>query len=136
MTAQSWVETTLPPGYRVGPGYSGREWAFNVFGSHLSQWYASREDACRAAWQHWTASILRGRDVLWRVTPEVLEASITTGDHYVFIDLCAGEFRTGVHDYIVGDCYGAITDDVDEAMARLASLVLASGVLSLTHPQV
>jgi hypothetical protein len=91
----------------------------------MCRWgYNSPAERNRAAWRHWTASILRGRDVLWRVTPEVLEASITTGDHYVFIDLWAGEFRTGVHDYIVGECYGAITDDVDEAMARLASLVL------------
>lgn len=117
------IETTPPPGYEVK---SGRR-THDVFSNgYLLGCYTSREEACRYAWRHWTAAVLRGRDVLWKVTPEVLEASITTGDHYVFIDLYAAEFRTGVHDYIVGDCHGIITNDVDEAMARFAALALMS----------
>lgn len=107
--------------------FSGRRcWEVWTGGYYCCGAFLKRAAAFRAAWRHWTATVLRGRDVLWKVTPEVLEASITTGDHYVFIDLCAAEFRTGVHDYIVGDCHGIITDDVDEAMARFAALALVS----------
>jgi hypothetical protein len=127
----SWVETTIPPGYRVLQDWDAVEesWCWFSYTENretCKYGFRTRSECCRAAWRHWTASILRDRDVLWKVTPEVLEASITTGDHYVFIDLYNAEFRSGIHDYIVGDCHGVITDDVDEAMARFAALALVS----------
>ena len=62
MSAQSWVEKTLPPGY---VGYrtcyaSGYTYGFSAGGVTREGW-STDADRNRAAWRRWTAKMLRGR---------------------------------------------------------------------------
>lgn len=69
MSAQSWVETTLPPGYapRLAPGWTPEwMWRANVgkgwSSGGVERWgFATESERNRAAWRHWTATVLRGR---------------------------------------------------------------------------
>jgi hypothetical protein len=122
--SQSFIETTLPPGYEVGPGFDACEWAFVVVGVHPARWHSSREDACRAAWRHWTAAVLRGRDVEWgdnECEGRWVMAGCDSLDPYAYAAR-GGEIGI-VH--VDRKCVVA-SGDIDEAAARFAALVLAT----------
>jgi hypothetical protein len=127
---QSFVETTLPPGYAWTDWPEGEHIRWEC-GGVVGQWFApDRTAECyRSAWSHWTATVLRGRRVHWMRTQDGrLIASANDTD-------IRWEPTTGLHE--LGVDYRdvdrgwdrlplASVSDPDEAMARFAALVLAT----------
>jgi hypothetical protein len=128
----SWIESTIPPGYRVIEDWDAVEesWAWFSYTENretCKYGFRTRSECCRAAWRHWTASILRGRDVLWR-HPDSRE-------HYDF-DPCVrasgAVIRWLVEDnkYFVGSFFDdlgkrvPLFSDIDEAMVRFVSYLM------------
>lgn len=176
---QSWVETTVPPGYALHiPGAAPEAvpwwrygWCVGAIRSEAVEWASkpcnTREEACRAAWRHWTATVLRGRTVEWcgpdldfRSSPvcserwendlqarrvgraascgEANAATVIRPDAPTFVVGACKDFDL---EQIEADGMGGLSvrpwnvwefpseyqrDDIDEAMARFAMIVLAT----------
>lgn len=130
MTAQSWVETTLPPGY--GPLVHGTVVGW-VSGTHSGGFAPSESQRNRAAWRHWTAAVLRGRDVEWEDCcdmPDMEDRLIECGTAIVEYHRAIGGWmvaRVALRvDHMVTTEISRHRNDIDEAMARFAALVLAT----------
>jgi hypothetical protein len=140
MNNQSWVETTVPPGYdlirfhRTDDGKTLEVWVAFCAGDEIvgPEPRNNPADARRDMWRHWTAAVLRGRvDILW-LDPETAEETDLVG-YYGQAVLCDNAVMVRWdHGYIVRDhsdinYYTArFAFDVDEAMARFAMLVFFS----------
>jgi hypothetical protein len=87
--------------------------------------YNPPEPGRRHAWRHWTATVLRGRDVGWdddlRRASRLGAATVVTGGRWYSV--CAEGDEESANYHVVPLCS---TDDPDEAMARFAALVLAT----------
>jgi 3',5'-cyclic AMP phosphodiesterase CpdA len=124
---QSFVETTLPPGYRGEKYGQGWEWHTRAEGRAV---FATRAECCRSAWRHWTATVLRGRSLSWHQwrgffshaayggSPDCCEVWIHASKN--------GNYNIEAGRVDAGDALIAGVRDVDEAMARFAALVLAT----------
>ena len=134
MTAQSWVETTLPPGYS---GYAA-SWSFGIMygfstGAVTLERWITEAERNRSAWRHWTAAVLRGRYVEWEECcdmPDMEDRQIECGTAIVQYHRAFGgwmvarvAFRV---DHMATTEISRHRNDVDEAMARFAALVLAT----------
>ncbi len=122
----SFIETTLPPGYRFA-GWERGEWRWQS-GDQIDRFGCfARHTCCRRAWRHWTATVLRGR---------VLSASqawgrqVATANATVFYNPMSAVYYVNAEPSLEEDADGdreytpiAKVTDADEAMARFAWLV-------------
>lgn len=135
MTAQSWVETTLPPGYSAHVIRPGVHEFF--FGHAGNRWgYTSHAETCRAAWRHWTAAVLRGRGdvraedygasggVAWHLRSGQPWPSCWAGGALMSLMPKGGGYCISSYDHESGEVTCRYSDDIDEAMARFAMLVM------------
>jgi hypothetical protein len=140
----SFIETTLPPGYAIFThamsdyGEECDPYVTCTFGVEC-YWYRVFDEICpemyRAAWRHWTATVLRGHRLHWmrtedgRLIASANDPSILHDPSILWRPL-SGLFIVGVEykDEALGwDILTlAASRDVDEAMARFAALVLAA----------
>jgi hypothetical protein len=128
----SFIETTLPPGYRFA-GWERGEWRWQS-GDQIDQFGCfARHTCCRRAWRHWTAAVLRGRRLHWmRTTDGRLFASAQEPADEPGIRWCpsSGAFGVGVEYKDEARGWDFLTlascSDPDEAMARFAALVLVA----------
>jgi hypothetical protein len=146
--SQSFVETTLPPGYAaietvLAPRLADIGIPGGMRGKSLWTWrsvdrmsfceFRSISECYRSAWRHWTAAVLRGRDVRWCNVlsgyGEIYDgrcASLIISPHglskHVEWSKIASEWEVFEGSYRLG----MPTRDPDEAMARFAALVLAT----------
>jgi hypothetical protein len=131
----SFIETTLPPGYVMCSGlFAGAAeiWHLYMDMSEIglpmrrsSALFRTEAECRRSAWRHWTATVLRGRDVGWdddlRRASRLGAATVVTGGRWYSV--CAEGDEESDNYHVVPLCS---TDDPDEAMARFAALVLAT----------
>lgn len=137
---QSWVETTIPPGYAIdltesptAPNGVWTLWDFGAPGGCVA-WAPEKHVVCRAAWRRWTAAVLRGRGdvraqgvdylvsggIVW-VGGEALWASVADGPAVSLQDFdCEQTYCVQFGDRV------CMVYDVDETMARFAMIVLAT----------
>lgn len=139
---QSWVETTLPPGYAIyhpgmAPPFSPQSkysWCVGAAsGDGESDWisddFPTRAEACRAAWRHWTAAALRAYGPIeWKHWNGVLSRPIA------FAQGATVTAFPATHDvprfymiYVTQSDAEIDSEDIDEAMARFAGALIAFG---------
>ena len=129
----SFIETTLPPGYRFA-GWERGEWRWQS-GDQIDRFGCfARHTCCRRAWRHWTAAVLRGRTLKWIAFVDGSRGAYTERDPEVYVQsrerrntLEVGLDSGQVDDEGVAVC-AEVGDpfemhDVDEAMARFAWLI-------------
>jgi hypothetical protein len=138
--SQSFVETTLPPGYniqRTPNGFAWRSLTLAPDGLRPSPWRHTRGECCRLAWRHWTATVLRGRTLKWVAFVDGSRGAYTERDPEVYVQsrerrntlevgLDSGQVDEGGV-AVCAEAGGRLgMHDVDEAMARFAWLVGAT----------
>ena len=124
----SFIDTTRPPGYAVAELPYSPGWIWQDGPSAPGIMYNTEADACRAAWRHWTASVLRGRRIVWR----------DYGVSHTRLAICGpvelwymgGRGLTsaqlwGPDRCSVAEAFKSKAIGMDEAVARFAALVLA-----------
>ncbi|HXK36623.1 MAG TPA: hypothetical protein VJ553_03520, partial [Candidatus Paceibacterota bacterium] len=98
----SFIETTLPPGYGIDyVSLSAIHWSsrrdrlhgwwwstFTVDGEHSSVGYDTKAECYRAAWQHWTATVLRKRDIRWYGETEGLNKTAWFRSERLDVQVC------------------------------------------------
>jgi hypothetical protein len=123
--SQSFIETTLPPGYGGNSRCDGTMWSWYTVNATIYSYVGTEAERNRSAWRHWTATALRGRNVDWGDS-ESEGRWVAYGDDS--LGPYAAKRRSGLivllngdHNIILRD-----VDDPDEAMARFAALVVAT----------
>lgn len=121
----AFVELSLPPGY---------DYLADPLVTGTCHWVTYREkgplcknrfDAYRSAWRHWTAKVLRGRNVRWYFEDDCATAQLRK----VVLQDERDKGWDGWGLFIVDDHDGitdvGCIDDLDDAMAQFAALVMA-----------
>ena len=120
----TFIETTLPPGYRGNAHCNGTAWSWYTVDTTIYRYADTEAERNRSAWRHWTATVLRGRDVEWgdnECEGRWVMAGCDSLDPYAY---AARGGEIGIVN-VDRKCVVA-SGDIDEAMARFAAIVLAT----------
>ena len=133
----SFIDETLPPGYRLQEIGRGVHAACYSGGDDGGCWRSERalvaSHARRAAWRHWTAAVLKRLPPMdWVVRGDIRAVRLKESDICVVanaweIDRSHGRYRieVAIGAYVEDpDLYR--TDDIDEAMAKFAMLAFGA----------
>ncbi len=126
----SFIDETLPPGYHhVAPVRETGRWQIYAGGDCVG-YAGSPREACRFAWRHWTATVLRGRVIEWddddnEDGDDTHRCSIGHSGPFLYVQ--RGFSVSLQHRWGEEPIWQAFKAeiDIDEAVVRFAALVLA-----------